>query len=318
MRSPRITEENLANQISVVKEEIRVNVLNRPYGGFPWLVLPPVLYDTFPNAHNGYGGFEDLENATATDAAAFFDSYYAPANAVLSLAGDFDLETAVEMVERHFGGIRRRKRPVRPSFAEPVPSSERRQSVTDALAPMPAVALGYRVPDPGGDLRTYLATLLLAEILSDGDASRLQRSLVQKRRLVTDIGAYLGTFGDPLEERDPTRLNITAHYADAAATGAVIAAVDTEIDRLAGDGTEPGELDRVRTKLAATIFRDLDQVLNRSLEFAKFELLFGKASLILTLPSLLAEVTDADIRTAASRLLPTNRAVVELIPGANR
>jgi hypothetical protein len=68
MRSPRITEENMANQISVVKEEIRVNVLNRPYGGFPWLVLPPVLFDTFPNAHNGYGGFEDLQNATATDA----------------------------------------------------------------------------------------------------------------------------------------------------------------------------------------------------------------------------------------------------------
>jgi predicted Zn-dependent peptidase len=98
----------------------------------------------------------------------------------------------------------------------------------------------------------------------------------------------------------------------------VIAAVDEELELLAGAGTEPGELDRVRTKLAATIFRDLDQVLNRSLEFAKFELLFGRAGLILTLPTLLAEVTDADIRAAASRLLPTNRAVVELIPGAKR
>ena len=61
MRAPRLTEENLRNQVDVVKEEIRVNVLNRPYGGFPWIWLPPVLFDTFPNAHNGYGDFADLE-----------------------------------------------------------------------------------------------------------------------------------------------------------------------------------------------------------------------------------------------------------------
>jgi len=158
--------------------------------------------------------------------------------------------------------------------------------------------------------------VLLGEILSDGDSSRLQRGLVQSKRLVTDISAYLGTFGDPLEERDPTRLNITAHYPDAKTTDSVIAAIDVELDRLANDGTEPGELDRVRTKLAATVFRELDQVLNRSLEFAKFQLLFGDAALITELPTLLARVTDADIRAVAARLTPNSRAVVELIPGA--
>jgi predicted Zn-dependent peptidase len=316
MRSPRITDENLANQIAVVKEEIRVNVMNRPYGGFPWLVLPPVLFDTFPNAHNGYGGFEDLEDATVEDAAAFFDSYYAPANAVLAVAGDFDPDIAMDMIDTHFSGIRRRKRPVRPNFGEPGLSADRRESVTDALAPLPAVALGYRVPDPGADPTRYLATLLLAELLSDGDASRLQRGLVQSRRLVTDVAAYLGTFGDPLEERDPTRMTITAHYPDSTATDDVIAAVDAELVRVAEQGPEPGELDRVRTKLAGTIFRELDQILNRSLEFAKFELLFGKASMILSLPHLLTEITDLDVRSAAQALEGSGRAIVELIPGA--
>src|SRR5918996_6260814 len=56
MRGPRITEENLANQLEVVKNEIRVNVLNSPYGGFPWIYLPALLFDTFANSHNGYGG----------------------------------------------------------------------------------------------------------------------------------------------------------------------------------------------------------------------------------------------------------------------
>jgi predicted Zn-dependent peptidase len=135
---------------------------------------------------------------------------------------------------------------------------------------------------------------------------------------VTDISAYLGTFGDPLEERDPTRLNITAHYADRTTTGAVIAAVDEELDRLATEGTEDGELQRARIKLAATISHELDQVMNRSLEFGKFELVFGDASLILRLPALLNEITDQDIRSAAASLAPNRRAVLELIPGATK
>ena len=318
MRSPRITEENLANQIDVVKEEIRVNVLNRPYGGFPWLQLPQLMYDTFPNAHNGYGGFEDLTNASVADASSFFDSYYAPANAVLCVAGDFDPAEATEMIERHFGPIRRRKKPKRPDFGEPPLSAERRDVVVDEMAPMPAVALGYRVVDPAADFPRYLATVLLAEILSNGDASRLHRSLVQSKRLVTDVGAYLGTFGDPLEERDPTRLNITSHYADRAATAAVIAAIDEELDRLATDGPEPGELRRAAVQLAALISQELDQVMNRSQEFAKFELLFGEAALILRLPGLLNDVTDDDIRTVAGGLTPSSRAVIELVPGAAR
>src|SRR5437660_6241106 len=64
MRAPLLTAESLRNQVDVVSEEIRLNVLDRPYGGFPWLWLPPVLYRGFANAHNGYGDFTDLNRAT--------------------------------------------------------------------------------------------------------------------------------------------------------------------------------------------------------------------------------------------------------------
>src|SRR3954464_4093488 len=103
MRGPRLTEENLRNQVDVVKEEIRVNVLNRPYGGFPWLRLPPVMFETFANAHDGYGSFGDLDHATVADAEEFFDKYYASGNAVLTVAGDFDVAEATVLIERHFG-----------------------------------------------------------------------------------------------------------------------------------------------------------------------------------------------------------------------
>jgi len=318
MLSPRITEENLANQIAVVKEEIRVNVLNRPYGGFPWLELPPVLFDTFPNAHNGYGGFVDLESATVEDATDFFHRYYAPANAVLAVAGDLDVDETVELIEKHFGGIPKRRRPVRPDFGEPPLASERRAVTTDAHAPIPAVAIGYRVPDPVARLDEHLAGVLLSEILTEGDASRLQRRLVHRDRVVTDVSAYLGEFGDPFDERDPTAFTITAHYPNPESLERILAAVDEELARVAADGLEPGELDRVRTRTVSVLFREMDAVLSRALEFAKFELIFDRAELISELPDRLTAVTGADVQAAAAALSPERRAVVELIAGGAR
>jgi predicted Zn-dependent peptidase len=315
MRGPRITEENLKNQLDVVKNEIRVNVLNAPYGGFPWIYLPAVLFDTFPNAHNGYGGFEDLESATTDDAGDFFRRYYAPGNALLTVVGDVDVDEAVQLVEKHFADIEKRRTPKRPSFSEPPLAGERREQHHDPHAPLPAVALGYRVPDPIGQLDELLATVLLTEVLSEGDASRLQRRLVQRDHLVTDISAYVGEFGDPFDERDPTALTISAHYPTETQLDSVLRAVDEEIDRVAEDGLERGELDRVRTRLASVLLRDLDPVLSRTLDFAKFELLRGQADVISQLPERLAAVADADVRRAADALRPDRRAVLELVAG---
>ena len=318
MLSPRITEENLVNQIAVVKEEIRVNVLNRPYGGFPWLELPPVLFDTFANSHNGYGGFEDLQSATVEDAADFFAKYYAPANAVLAVVGDLDVDGTISLIDQHFALIPKRRAPKRPDFGEPPLTAERRAQTHDAHAPIPAVAIGYRIPDPVRQLDEHLAHVLLAELLSDGDASRLQRRLVQRDRLVTDIAAYVGEFGDPFDERDPTAFTITAHYPDAAALERILTGVDEELDRVATEGLEPGELDRVRVRLVSVLLRELDAVISRTLEFAKFELIHGRAELIGELPGLLARVTATQVQAAAAELRPDRRAVVELLAGGGQ
>ena len=151
MRGPRLTEENLRNQVDVVKEEIRVNVLNRPYGGFPWLKLPPVMFSMFPNAHDGYGSFDDLEAATVADAEEFFERYYAVGNAVLSVAGDFDSGAAVRLIESHFGDVPTRPAPPRLELGEDDLATARHESYVDKLAPLPAVAAGWRVPDPIND-----------------------------------------------------------------------------------------------------------------------------------------------------------------------
>jgi zinc protease len=318
MRGPRLTDETLRNQVDVVKEEIRVNVLNRPYGGFPWLRLPPVMFRTFPNAHDGYGSFEDLESATLADAEEFFQRYYACGNAVLAVAGDFDLATATALVERHFGDVPARPAPARPDFAEPDLDSERREEYTDRLAPLPAVAAGWRVPDPVGAFEDYLPFVVLAEVLTDGEASRLVERLVQRDRTATTVGGYIGFMGDEYQVRDPTALLLQAHLPPGGDAEKVLRTVDEELDRLATGGLRPGELARTQARMATHLLRDTDAVLGRALPMAVLEEQRGRPELLNDLPRLVGEVTEAQVVAAAATLRPNRRATVEVIPGATQ
>ncbi|AGZ45934.1 peptidase m16 domain-containing protein [Actinoplanes friuliensis DSM 7358] len=318
MRGPRLTEENLRNQVDVVKEEIRVNVLNRPYGGFPWLRLPPVMFETFANAHDGYGSFGDLDHATVADAEEFFDKYYASGNAVLAVAGDFDVAQATVLIERHFGDVQARSKPDLPDFAEPDLSGERRESYVDRLAPLPAVASGYRIPDPIGQFEQYLPYVVLAEVLTDGDASRLVERLVQRDRTVTSVGGYIGFMGDEYQVRNPTAMLLQAHLPPGGDADKVLRTIDEELDRLATGGLTPGELARTQARMATHLLRDTDAVLGRALPMAVLEAQRGRPELLNELPRLVGEVTEAQIVAAAATLRPERRATIEVVPGANQ
>jgi predicted Zn-dependent peptidase len=318
MRGPRLTEENLRNQVDVVKEEIRVNVLNRPYGGFPWLKLPPVMFDTFANAHDGYGSFVDLESATVADAADFFKKYYAAANAVLSVSGDLDVESARTLIERHFGDVAKRKAPKRPSFQEPDLSAERRESYVDDRAPLPAVASAWRVPDPISDFANYLPYVVLAEVLTDGDASRLVRRLIQQDRIATSVGGYIGFMGEPFEVRNPTAMLLQTHLPPGGDVDKVLRTIDEECERLANDGLDKGELARTQARMATHILRECDPVLGRALRLAVLEQQRGDASVMNDLPQLIGAVTAEQVLAAAAAIRPDRRASVEVKVGAKK
>ncbi|MEU4249225.1 pitrilysin family protein [Amycolatopsis sp. NPDC026612] len=315
MRAPKLTAENLANQIDVVKEEIRLNVLNRPYGGFPWITLPPVLYSTFPNAHNGYGGFEDLESATVEDCAAFFDTYYSPANAVLTVAGDFEVDDAKKLIEDHFGDVPHRPAPQRPSFAEPLPTAELHGETEDPHAPLPALGIGYRMPDPINDVDGYLAYLVLAGVLTDGDGSRLQQRLVHREPLVVDIGAGAGLFG-PFEARDPDTFTITLIHPHEVSRERVLAALDDELEKLAETPPSEEELRKVTARWAASLHSEHDRLVSRTLALGSFELLYGDASLVYRLADRMSAVTSEAVSAAAKALRPDARAVLVVKPAS--
>ncbi len=310
-----LTEENLRNQVSVVEEEIKVNVLNRPYGGFPWIPLPALAFDTYPNAHNGYGDFAHLEEATLDDAADFYKRFYAPANAVLVVAGDCAVGDVVELADRYFGVIAPRPAPPPRSFAEPYLSKDRRKIVKDPLIPQPAFAAGYRVPDPVSRTEDYVAYVVLANVLSDGDASRLRTRLIHHDRTVTDLACMIGVLGgDTFTMRDPVLFQVIVFHPGVASTDALLAVVDEELERLAGDGPTDDELARVSASAASSHWGSLDPVMNRALALASAEVVHGRAELVNEIPGLIAGVGPGAVAAAAADLLGQHRAVLELRP----
>jgi predicted Zn-dependent peptidase len=313
MRAPKLTEDNLRTQLDVVKEEIRLNVLNKPYGGFPWTVLPGLLYSTFPNAHNGYGDFQDLEQATVDECARFFDTYYAPGNAVLTIAGGFDPERAAELVHRHFHDIPARAPRPAVDLAEPFPDGELRGEHLDPHAPLPATAIGYRLPDARTDLDAYVAHMILGALLTGGDDARLKQRLIHRTATVTDVSTGCGLFG-PLETRDPdTFLCVATHPAQTTADR-LLEALDQELADLADRGPGDAELARATALSAARTHRTYDSLAALTRAMGAHELLFGRAELAGTVADRLAAVTAEDVALAAKRLRPDQRAVLSLRP----
>lgn len=114
MKGLAVTDENLTNQKGVVSNEVKVNVLNQPYGGFPWLWLPQYANENWYNAHNFYGELGDIEAAKLDDVQRFFHTYYTPSNAALAIVGDFDPADAKAMVAKYLARSPRSRRRPRP------------------------------------------------------------------------------------------------------------------------------------------------------------------------------------------------------------
>src|SRR3712207_6102418 len=163
MRGLDITQENLTNQQGVVGNEVKVNVLNTPYGGFPWLDMPQYANTNWYNAHNFYGDLKDIEAATLDDVRQFFKTYYAPNNAALVVVGDFQTAEARRWIEKYFGGIPAVKQPPPPDLSEPRQEKEKRATKKDLLARRPALAFAYHMPQR--NTPEYYAMGLLDQIL---------------------------------------------------------------------------------------------------------------------------------------------------------
>ena len=317
MRGLDITQENHTNQQGVVKNEVRVNVLNQPYGGFPWLDLPQYANENWHNAHNFYGDLEDLDAATLEDVQAFFDRYYAPNNAALAIVGDFETGQALAWVEEYFGDIPAGPPVELPDISEPRQEEERRATKDDPLANRPALAIGYHMPERNSP--EYWAMGLIDQILLQGDDSWLHQALVQERGLTGSVDGGINLLGNMANYEGPMLWTLSLIHDPDETSEDIVAAANSVIERIRTEPVDIETLNRARVKMRSRLYDTVDGFfgIGRADLLAVFALFDDDPSRINELEARFAEVTpDLVLRTAEEYLRPGNRTILLVEPGA--
>ena len=317
MTALALDQETLDTERDVVKEEIRFNVQDDPYGMFEYQELPALLFRRWGNSHDGYGDFTDLDRATLGDVRSFFETFYRPSNAVLSVAGDVRADEVFRKAEKYFGAIPSGPRPARPDLEE----GRRTKAVVEVreapLARTPALVAGWRTPPRGHEDAWPL--LLLGELLHDGRTARLYRGLVEGRELAADVSGGFNPFQGGCWYHGSTLFLSRIAFRGAAPYEEVLGALDDEIARVAREGVGEAELVRVKTKVAASFLRSLESRLDLSTEAAVAAAFDGDPSSLLGFPERVGMVTSADLARAAGRWLgPSARAAIVKVPPGKR
>jgi predicted Zn-dependent peptidase len=316
MKDLDFSTENLDNQRKVVEEEVRVNVLNQPYGGFEWLDLPQKAFDKYPNSHNFYGDFKDLDAANIADVKTFFERYYVPNNAVLAIVGDVTPDDVFARVEKFFGSLQSRPAAPPPDFSEAPQTAERRATEKDPLARVPAVAIGYRMPPHNS--HDAVVAAVVAALLHNGDASRLYQSLVKQKKVAVSVdGGSNWPLGNAFEYEGPTLMTSYIMFPNNVTTAVLVTNYDLVIRDLAAQGPAPAELTRVVTKLRSDWYADLEVPISRASTLAHAVLFDGNTDRVNRVPDELARVTAAEVKAfCAKYLVPANRTILDRVPAA--
>jgi zinc protease len=317
MRALKVDDENLRNQRDVVKEEVRVNVLNQPYGGFPWLDMPQVAFRNWANAHNFYGDFADLDAASLVDVQKFFRTYYVPNNAVLLMLGDLNPEEGLALGERYFGAIPAGPAPQFADPAEPTQKEERRGHVEEKFGTLPAMAIGYvlpkrRTPD-------WHAMALLDNALHGGRAGRIHRELVLEKQIAVEAD---GGIDDIFGYNGPSQMTTRILHKPEYTAEQTLAAFDQVMREIQEKGVIEDELEQLKVKARSDYYSTLEGGRGGYMPryglmhlLACFTLFDGEPHLVNTILDGFLAVTRDDIQAVAQKYLrPENRAIVFRTP----
>jgi predicted Zn-dependent peptidase len=314
MKSLDFSERNLKNQQEVVKEEIRVNVQNRPYGLFFWTDVAGKAFDKWENGHDGYGSFADLDAAKLPDVESFFRTYYVPNNAVLAIVGDVTPAEVFAKAEKYFGAIPAGKAPPVPDLSEAPNAQERSLDQQDALARVPAVAVGWKLPPRASP--DFAAATVLGDLLASGEASRLYQGLVKGRSLLIQInGGVYWPFESPWFVKGPTLLTLFGLYKPTSSGKEVMEGIDAEVARIVREGVPAPDLQRVKTKMRSDFYASLEPFISRADALGIEQLLTGDAGEVNEIPARLDAVTGPDVvRVARTWLTAQNRTWIDRKP----
>jgi predicted Zn-dependent peptidase len=313
MRSLAINQENFENQRQTVKEERRLGVDNQPYAsGFLRAQTAPFDSNAcFAYAHTVIGDMADLDSARVEDVQAFFNQYYAPNNAALTIVGDFDPAEARRLVQQYYGDIPRANDPPPVRCDAGGAAGSRRIEVSDPNANLPLVALVYRTPavsDADGP-----ALEMLGSVLSNGESSRLNRRLVREERAAMQAGGFTDL------RRRAGLLMFIAVNNQGVETSRVERLLNEEIDRVRNDSVPQVELTKAQNQYRAGVVRQRQTAMGVAEALQDALWLSGSLDAANSDVQRRLAVTTADLRRVAQRYLaPENRLTTIINPPAQQ
>jgi predicted Zn-dependent peptidase len=307
MRWLDVSEANLDNQRAVVKEEYRMRYENAPYRLAQIELDKRVFSGYFPYAHPTIGSLEDLDRATLDWVKDFHRMYYAPNNAVVTIAGGFDPDEAMRWVHEYFDAAEPQKIE-RFDFSTKLPDiSQSTVEVTDRNAKTPALLVAWRImPHSDPD---HAALDLLARVLADGESSLLYETLVRELALARNVSVYT------YDHAGPDALVISIEMTQNARFAQVEAVVKKTLDSLLAKGPTPPQLERAVQRAKSSFLIDLQTNLSRAVTFGEYEVVFGDARAVVTdLEHLLAVNPQQISQNMRRYILQSNQTLIHIIP----
>jgi predicted Zn-dependent peptidase len=319
MRSLDVSAENLKNQQNVVSEEVRVNVLNQPHGGFEWLDIWQRANTNWFNAHNFYGDLTDLEAATLEDVRSFFKTYYAPNNAVLVVVGDTNAAEVKKLAEKHFAAIPKQALPAPSDVSEPPQTQEKRFTRDDKLARTPALAIAWHLPPRM--TKDFFALSVLDPLIVGDESSKLHRKLVRDDRLAMSVIGAFNFLGDNWDMKGPMMFSMRVDYLNDKTADQVLEAIEAVLGEVKDKGITEAELEQAKTALRSSFLENLEggfmPGFGRANFLAAFTLFDDDPRRINTILDELDKVTVDDVKAAAGRwFVKTNRTSIDSRPVA--
>jgi predicted Zn-dependent peptidase len=306
MLHAKVDQKGIDTQREVVKEEKRQSVDNRPYGKLLQETMKRA-FKVHPYQWSIIGSMDHLNAAQEADYVNFYKKYYVPNNAVLSIAGDIDIEQTKIYVDKYFATIPAGEGTIeRPNIVEPPLSMETVDTVYDNIQ-LPAVVLGYRIPAQGTP--DYYAVTMLGQLLAQGQSSRLHKTMVDEQQKALAVGSF------PLPLEDPG-LNLAFGITNMGVDPSqLIEGMTDEIERTQNELISDEEFQKLKNQVENTFVSSNSRVAGIAESLANYHMYYGDANLINTELERYLSVTKEDIQRVANKYFTRdNRVVLYYLP----
>ena len=309
MKHAVVDSKGIETQRAVVKEERKQRMDNQPYGTLMEQVFVR-LFDNHPYRWMPIGSMEHLDAASDEDYQQFYKDFYLPDNAVLTIAGDINKSAAKALVEKYFSTIPKSSKPIyRPTITEAPLNGPKRDTVYDRVQ-LPALIIGHRTPAQGS--KDYYAMEMLNTLLSNGNSSRIYRSLVDEKQLAIQAGSFQFPIEDPGLGISYGIANMGVELSD------IEKAILGEIEKVQNQPISDQELKKLQNQIENQFVSKLSSVEGIAENLAVYETHYGDASLINTEINRYLAVTKEDIQRVANLYFDEkNRLVLFWLPKAN-